>query len=235
MNYAIIAAGEGSRLASEGVNVPKPLVKLNGVTLIDRLVGLFEKNGASSINIIVNDMGSEVEQYVRQLKIDTPLNLIVKSTPSSMHSFYELMPYLESDKFCLTTVDTVFDEMEFSSYIRTFQNNKDNDGCMAVTSFVDDEKPLYVQCNETDMIIDFKDTNDDETCKYVSGGMYCLHPSVFKALTKAMSEGKSRMRNFQRQLITDGYRLTAFPFSQIIDVDHADDIVKAERFLNGHR
>ena len=34
MHYAIIAAGEGSRLAQEGVARPKPLVLLNGVPMI---------------------------------------------------------------------------------------------------------------------------------------------------------------------------------------------------------
>ena len=37
MKYAIIAAGLGSRLQSEGVSLPKPLVKLNGEAMIDRL------------------------------------------------------------------------------------------------------------------------------------------------------------------------------------------------------
>ena len=40
------------------------------------------------------------------------------------------------------------------------------------------------------------------------------------------------MRNFQRQLIVDGLRLKAYPFSKILDVDHASDIIKAEAFLN---
>ena len=44
MDYAIIAAGEGSRLAQEGVKWPKPLVRLNGVPLIDRLIDVFLKN-----------------------------------------------------------------------------------------------------------------------------------------------------------------------------------------------
>lgn len=44
MDYAIIAAGEGSRLAQEGVKWPKPLVRLNGVALIDRLIDVFLKN-----------------------------------------------------------------------------------------------------------------------------------------------------------------------------------------------
>ena len=55
MDYAIIAAGEGSRLAQEGVKWPKPLVRLNGVALIDRLIDVFLKNNATSISIIVNE------------------------------------------------------------------------------------------------------------------------------------------------------------------------------------
>lgn len=50
MDYAIIAAGEGSRLAQEGVKWPKPLVRLNGVALIDRLIDVFMKNNATSIS-----------------------------------------------------------------------------------------------------------------------------------------------------------------------------------------
>ena len=34
MKFAIISAGEGSRLSQEGVALPKPLVQLNGVTMI---------------------------------------------------------------------------------------------------------------------------------------------------------------------------------------------------------
>lgn len=234
MNYAIIAAGEGSRLANEGVDVPKPLVKLNGVPLIERLIHIFQQNNASSINIIVNEQYKDVEHYLRQLKLDVPLNIIVKSTPSSMHSFFELMPYLENDKFCLTTVDTVFDDNEFSFYIRSFIESKGIDGLMAVTSFIDDEKPLYVKCNEKDDITSFEDTNTGGI-QYVSGGIYCLYPSVFNTLKLAIQQGKSRMRNFQRQLIADGFKLKAFPFSQIVDVDHAGDIKKAEMFLNSQK
>ena len=41
MNYAIIAAGEGSRLVQEGVAVPKPLVDLDGRPMIRRLIDIF--------------------------------------------------------------------------------------------------------------------------------------------------------------------------------------------------
>ena len=46
MKFAIISAGEGSRLSQEGVALPKPLVQLNGVAMIDRLIQIFVRNGA---------------------------------------------------------------------------------------------------------------------------------------------------------------------------------------------
>ena len=37
MKYAIIAAGEGSRLQQEGIDLPKPLVPIGGEAMNDRL------------------------------------------------------------------------------------------------------------------------------------------------------------------------------------------------------
>ncbi len=110
MNYAIIAAGEGSRLAQEGVSLPKPLVRLNGKEMIGRLIDIFLKNNASSISIIVNEEMVQVQDYISKLELNIPFNVVVKSTPSSMHSFFELRNFLRDDKFCLTTVDTIFKE-----------------------------------------------------------------------------------------------------------------------------
>ena len=230
MDYAIIAAGEGSRLAQEGVKWPKPLVKLNGVALIDRLIDVFLRNNASSINIIVNEQMTEVQAHLKALRLPVPFHLLIKSTPSSMHSFYELSRIWQGEEICLTTVDTIFREEEFSGYIQRFRQEKTLDGLMAVTDYIDDEKPLYVQTNEQLDIVSFLDRSNGE-CRYISGGIYCLRKPAIGVLKKAIQAGMSRMRNYQRQLIAEGLQLKAYPFSKIIDVDHAEDIVKAEAFV----
>ncbi len=230
MNYAIIAAGEGSRLAEEGVKLPKPLVKLNGKEMIRRLIDVFIANNAKSISIIVNNEMTQVQDYVNTLELPVPLNIVVQSTPSSMHSFFELRNYLREGKFCLTTVDTIFKEDEFSKYIQAFIADDSADGMMAVTDYIDDEKPLYVEVDETDMSIQgFLDSSDN--CKYISGGIYGLTPKAIDTLERCLASGQSRMRNFQRQLVTDGLNMKAHPFAKIVDVDHAEDIAKAEAFL----
>ncbi len=230
MNYAIIAAGEGSRLAQEGIALPKPLVKLNGKEMIRRLIDIFLKNDATSISIIVNNEMTQVQDYVSSLDLGIPLNIVVKSTPSSMHSFFELRDFLRDGKFCLTTVDTIFKEEDFTKYIQAFIKDDTADGMMAVTDYIDDEKPLYVAV-DTNMIIEgFLDQSDD--CRYISGGIYGLTPKAIETLENCLATGQARMRNFQRQLVSDGLKLKAYPLGKIVDVDHAEDIKKAEQFLN---
>lgn len=133
MNYAIIAAGEGSRLAQEGVARPKPLVSLNGEPMIGRLIHMFVRRHAESISVIVNEQMTEVQDYLRSLSLPVPLHLVVKSTPSSMHSFAELSRVLPEGKFCLTTVDTIFRESDFARYIDAFESDTSHDGMWAVT------------------------------------------------------------------------------------------------------
>lgn len=229
MKFAILAAGEGSRLASEGVAKPKPLVELQGVPLIERLIRIFARNGASSINIIVNEQQPETVEFIKSLEVGCPINIVIKSTPSSMHSMHALSHLLRGEKFCLTTVDTLFREDEFANYIKKLEEYE-GDGIMAVTDYIDDEKPLYIATDENMEITAFCDKPTPET-HYISGGIYGLSPKALDILDRCMNDGIHRMRNFQRRLVESGMKLKAFPLGKIIDIDHAEDIIKAEEFI----
>ena len=231
MNYAIIAAGEGSRLAQEGVAKPKPLVDICGEPMIGRLINLFCRCNAESISIIVNEQMTEVREYIESLSLDIPLNLVVKTTPSSMHSFFELSRVIPKGRFCLTTVDTIFREQDFRPYIEAMEADERYDGMMAVTDYIDDEKPLYVQTDDDLNITAFRDERYDGA-KYISGGIYALNEKAIDVLADCMERGVARMRNFQRALVDACLRLKAYQMGKILDVDHAGDIEKAENFIN---
>lgn len=234
MHFGIIAAGEGSRLASEGVAKSKPLLEICGQPMIRRLIGIFEKEGAQSINVVINDFMPDVKVYLEKLRgeLQVRLNIKIKSTPSSMHTFYELSKlFPDRGRFIATTVDTIFREEDFHKYVEAFRNISDEfDGMMAVTDFIEDEKPLYVETDAQMDITGFRDKPYDGF-HYVSGGIYGLDGKAVDVLDRCMDEGLSRMRNFQRSLISDGLRLKAFPMGKIIDVDHVGDIRRAEEFV----
>ena len=199
--------------------------------MIMRLMNIFQRCNAESISVIINDFMPEVRQYLESISLDMPLNVVVKSTPSSMHSFWELSKVMKPGKFCLTTVDTIFREEDFARYVAAFEADDKHDGLWAVTPFIEDEKPLYVDVDRRMNIKAFCDQAFDGA-KYVSGGVYAMTDKAFPVLNECIDKGISRMRNFQRALIEAGMKLKAFSIDKIIDVDHASDIEVAQNFIN---
>ena len=230
MKFAIIAAGKGSRMASEGEMLPKPLVKIGGEPMIKRLIDTFIRCGATAISIIINEEMDEVREYLNSLELPIPLDVIVKSTEGSLLSFYEISDRLKDNKFCLSTVDSVFDEEEFEGYIEKFKSDSDVDGYMAVTSFIDDEIPLYIDVDENNLITKFSD-EPWEGVRIISGGIYALSAKAVKALNDCIQRGITDMRDYQRELVKAGLKLQAYEFEKIIDVDHVNDISIANEFV----
>jgi NDP-sugar pyrophosphorylase family protein len=149
-----------------------------------------------------------------------------------MHSFYEVSSiFPEGSKFILTTVDTIFKADEFKKYANAFAADSNADGYMAVTSFIDDEKPLYIDVDADNTITAFRD-QPWEGVRYISGGVYGLTSPALTVLQNCMNNGVSRMRNYQRALVEAGLKLKAYPFNKIVDVDHAGDIATAKAFIN---
>ncbi len=235
MNFGIIAAGQGSRLVQEGMAFPKPLVRIQGQPMIGRLIDIFVRCGAESVSVIVNEEMTEVADFLRNLapSLPCPLNLVVKTTPTSMHSFYELSSLMEGKgRFVITTVDTIFKESDFKRYIEAYDGASEKiQGMMAVTSFIDDEKPLYVAVDADNRITGFLDMPEPGV-KYVSGGIYGLSESAVPVLRKCLEDGVGRMRNYQRALVKAGLWLQAYDMNKIVDVDHISDIESAEAFLS---
>lgn len=225
MRYAIISAGEGSRIAAEGSVLPKPIIPILGVPMIERLLDIFMRNGADRIAVIVNGENRDVVGLLSSLCGVMPIDLVVKKTPTPMHSLMELAPYLGCGRFCVTTVDTVFYEARFAAMMDEFSVTN-YDGMMGVTDFIDDEKPLYVSVDREMGITGFLDSG--EGCRYVSAGIYALQADALDILARCIDSGQTRMRYFQRQLLESGMKLRAFDMGEVVDVDHVSDIAKAE-------
>jgi NDP-sugar pyrophosphorylase family protein len=232
MNLAIIGAGESSRLKAEGLKASKHLIKVSGEYLIERIIRIGYSCGLKQVCCIINSHEPELKQYLSTTDFGIPVNLIIKDTESSMHSLFELSSYLNEEPFILATTDSVFLENEFSDFLNYCQSNKNADGVLAVTQFIDDEKPLCVKLDNKNKIIEFSDSKNG--FNWATGGIYYFTPKIFEQIQNALNLETVRLRNFLRLLINSGYKLKAFPFSKIVDVDHLSDIKTAEKFLQDH-
>ncbi len=232
MNLTIIGAGESSRLKAEGLKASKHLIKVSGEYLIERIIRIGYSYGLQQVYCIINSHEPELKHYLSTTDFGIPVNLIIKDTESSMHSLFELSPYLKEEPFILATTDSVFLENEFSDFLNYCQSNNNADGVLAVTQFIDDEKPLCVKLDDESKITEFSDSKNG--FNWATGGIYYFTPKIFEQIQNALNLRTVRLRNFLRLLINSGYILKAFPFSKIVDVDHLNDIKTAEEFLQDH-
>lgn len=233
MNFAILAAGEGSRLSNEGVSKPKPLVEIDGRPMVRRLLDIYARCGAEVVAVIVNQQMHEVADYLREIQSQLPyeLRMIERTTPSSMHSFYEVSTLLPDGKFVMSTVDTIFREDAFRRYVEAFERDAESDGYMGVTEYIDDERPLYIDTDSEGIITAYRD-EPSEHDRLISAGIYGLiKPSATDVLTRCVASGMLRMRRFQRAMVEAGFRLCAYSLGKVIDVDHASDVAKAQELI----
>lgn len=229
MKAAIIAAGEGSRLAAGGIATPKPLVPVAGEPLISRTIRAAAAAGASSIHCIVSERSPELVDYLETGPWPVPVERVVKTTPSSMESLFQLAPLVADDLFLLLTVDAVFPFPLLRRFVSTASAFDDADGVLALTEHVDDEKPLWAQLNTAGRIVALGD--GARPSPYITAGFYLFRPSVFSLIEQSRNRGFSALRMFLGLLVERHFKIYGVPVAKTIDVDTPADLAAAEAYL----
>lgn len=229
MKAAIIAAGKGERMTQGGIDTPKPLVRLAGEPLIARTIRAAANAGAASIACIVNDLHPAVSQYLKTVPWPVPLELVIKTTSSSMESLFHLSHLLCEESFLMLTVDAVFAIQTLSEFLAGARAIPEARGVLALTRFVDDEKPLWAKVDKRYQISALG--NDAVPTPYVTAGFYYFHPDIFSTIESARSAKLSALRQFLGFLLAKKYPIFGVPISKTIDVDRPEDLQTAAAFL----
>lgn len=113
MQAIILAAGMGKRLKDLTQNNTKCMVKVNGVTLIDRMLHQIEKQQLSRIVIVVGYEGQKLIDYIGTLDIKTPIVYINNPIYDKTNNIYSLAlakDWLLKDDTLLFESDLIFED-----------------------------------------------------------------------------------------------------------------------------
>lgn len=113
MQGLILAAGMGKRLKDLTRNNTKCMVKVNGVTLIERMLHQLEKYKLSRIVIVVGYEGQKLIDYIRTLKIRTQICFVINPIYDKTNNIYSLAlakEYLLKEDTLLLESDLIFED-----------------------------------------------------------------------------------------------------------------------------
>lgn len=104
MNGLILAAGRGSRLNSITKSLPKILIRVDGITILERQLTALISRGVSRIVVVIGYRAQDVRDYINQREF--PVELIIVEnrkweTTNNMFSFHLAADHLEESSFVM--------------------------------------------------------------------------------------------------------------------------------------
>jgi len=233
MKCLIIAAGKGSRLQHKTSS--KPLLKLLGVPLIERVIRSAIEAGADEFYVTVGNRAELVSSFLSLLskRLNIPIKVIYNDEWATKENGYSVLKAKEylNEPFLLLMADHI---VEPEIIKRVISNKVENEIILGVdvrkdNKFIDLEDVTKVKF-ENDLIIDIG-KHLKEYDGYDTGVFYCS-PIIFKALEKADKEGDTTLSNAVRILSKEGKaKIQKITEGFWIDVDSEEAFLKAENYL----
>jgi len=113
MQAIILAAGMGKRLKDLTEDNTKCMVKVNGITMIERMLSQLDKLNLSKIVIVIGYKGKKLIQYISTLNIKTPIVYIeneIYDKTNNIYSLYLAKEYLLKEDTLLLESDLIFED-----------------------------------------------------------------------------------------------------------------------------
>ena len=113
MQGLILAAGMGKRLKELTSDNTKCMVKVNGVTLIERMLGQLDKLNLSRVVIVVGYKKEKLIDYIKTLHIKTPICFVENPIYDRTNNIYSLAlakGYLVQEDTILLESDLIFED-----------------------------------------------------------------------------------------------------------------------------
>ncbi|OCA88320.1 aminotransferase [Bacillus sp. FJAT-27225] len=121
MQSIILAAGMGKRLKELTNNNTKSMVKVNGITMIERMLRQLDKLNLERIIVVAGFKGQVLIDYISTLRIKTPIEYVTNeifNKTNNIYSLYLAKDYLLKDDTILLESDLIFEDEVLNKIVK---------------------------------------------------------------------------------------------------------------------
>ena len=225
MNAIILAAGMGTRLRPLTDDIPKCLVEVNGIPMVERQILLLQERGIFDITLVAGYRKDKLEYLERKYNV----HIVLNEKYEQYNNIYSL--YLVLNNFADTYIlegdvwlqrNCIRTDLEQSSYLAAWQDS---------------------YCNEWGLIIDndwnLKSVSIGDGCGYLMSGISYWKNEDCKHIAQEIRK-KIDMGDFQNLYwdnavlnVLDQLKIKVLPVSGVYEIDTVQDLKKVEILTNG--
>lgn len=246
MQAVILAAGMGKRLGDLTKNNTKCMVKVNGVSLIDRVLGQLARLPLSKVIIVIGYKGDKLKEYLGKEYRGLPIQYIENPIFDKTNNIYSLSlakEELQKDDTLLIESDLIFDDELFPMILTNPYPN-----LALVAKYEMWMDGTMVRLDDENNIVDFV---SKKAFKYSDVGSYYKTVNIYKfskdflrthyvpfleAYTKALGNNEYYEQVLRVITLLDKCELKALPMNgqKWYEIDDIQDLDIAETIFANH-
>jgi phosphoenolpyruvate phosphomutase len=212
MKVIIIAAGQGSRLGELTKNIPKPLLDINGKSILERQIELFHKFGIKDI-LVVRGPNKEKFHLNDVRYIEDTNYLYGEQTSSLMFARNEI-----KGDVIISFGDIIFDEL-------ILQQLLESNGELILSTDQNWEKSYEIRTEVSQKISDFIELKDNKIIKFFKNSEEIIEKNSiveFIGLMKLSKMGSEKMvrtyEELEKNHIGKFHYASSFKKAKVIDL-----------------
>jgi len=114
----ILSAGFGKRMAPMTLKVPKSLIKINGVTLLENSILLLKKFGIDEIVINTYYLSDQIENYIKEKKFNITIKIVREKNTilDTGGGILNATTEFKNDPFIVLNPDTIWNKLYLEEF-----------------------------------------------------------------------------------------------------------------------
>lgn len=222
----IMAGGLGKRLYPYTQILPKPLIPIGEIPIVEHIINRFNRHGSDQFYLIVNHKKNMIKAYFNEINKAYKVDYIDEDKPLGTGGGLSLLKGKINSTFILSNCDILIEE----DYEKIYSYHKKENNLITMVCSLKNIKIPYgvIEISETGEIESMKEK--PELSFFTNTGMYIVEPNVIEELEDDKSIG---FPDIIEQYISKGQKIGVYPIGENswMDMGQIDELEEMRKRL----
>lgn len=223
----IMAGGKGTRLYPYTKILPKPLIPIGDIPILERIINRFYDYGASKYYMTVNYKKGMIKSHFAELDPDYSIEYVEEDKPLGTAGSIKLI----NEKFDSPVIVINCDILIEADYEDIYEYHKSSGNAMTIVSALKNIEVPYgvLKTGENGVITAFEEK--PKLSYFVNTGMYIVNGEM---LEKIPEDTFFHMTHLAEKLMDEGLQVGMYPISEesFLDMGEFEEMRRMEEKLN---
>lgn len=223
----IMAGGKGTRLYPYTKILPKPLIPIGEVPILERIIQRFHEAGAEEFYLTVNYRKEMIKSYFSEVKERYRIEYIDEEQPLGTGGSLRLIKKRFTSPIIITNCDTLI-EADYGEIVRF---HRESGNAITIVSSLKNMVIPYgvIHMQEGGMIERMEEK--PVLSHFINTGMYVMEPEHISLIPEGVAY---HMTQLVQQMIDEKLKVGVYPISEnsFLDMGELEEMKKMEERLN---